>query len=72
MKKLNKFVENDITKEVIVERASESFGFHTQLDFLITFVKIQSDMTNYSKIFTAVIFSDTALVFIKIYIKTPM
>ena len=69
MKRSNKFIENDITEKAIVKRAPKTLDFHTQLDFLITFVEIQSDMTNHSKIFTAVIFSDAALIFIKIHIK---
>ena len=72
MKRSNKFIENDITEKTIIKRALKTLGFHTQIDFLITFVEIQSDMTNHSKIFTAVIFSDAAFVFIKIHIKTPM
>lgn len=49
MKRSNKFIENDITEKTIVKRALKTLGFHTQLDFLITFVEIQSDMTNHSK-----------------------
>lgn len=45
MKRSNKFIENDITEKTIVKRALKTLGFHTQLDFLITFVVILYNKT---------------------------
>ena len=72
MKKSGEFVENNISQEAIVKRASETLSFKAELNRCKRFIQICSNMANNSKVFSTVINPHTAMILIKAHIKTPM
>lgn len=72
MKKSGEFVENNISQEAIVKRASETLSFKAELNRCKRFIQICSNMAKNSKILSTVINPHTAMILIKAHIKTPM
>jgi hypothetical protein len=72
MKKSGEFVENNISQEAIVKRASETLSFKAELNRCKRFIQVCSNMAKNSKILSTVINPHTAMILIEAHIKTPM